>query len=434
MQIFSTFNTIFKIITHSLGSTIILALLFSKASAANESSSCMKQWWLQGDYLLWKAKDTPLPVPLVTLASLSDPISGALGQPGTKVLIGDKNVDLPWLNGFKIAAGLWTDQSQQKGIEGSYFLLPERSQKQSVTTSGQPGSINAAVPIYDITGLWGLNGIPGETVFILPGPIFGPGFAGRFQLTTSIRLQGAELNAFVRKVNNPAILWDFIGGFRWIQLEESLSFIGQTAAVPNSTESGFYNFKDSFRTNNNFFGGQVGMKAACASKICRVIGFTKVALGSMNQNVGIRGRSRTSNGNLFYLTHNTETEILNGGIFAEPSNEGSHCRNAFAAVVEAGIKMCCKITGCLEVGLGYNFLFASSFLRPGDQIERKINPTQTALAEASRASAGVGPDTPIPFGESQPASLPKGLKSPRFKPHTSNFWIQGLTIDAQLQF
>lgn len=421
---------------HAILIFLLLCLLSkpSEAITANEPPPPTKHWWTQGDYLLWKAKETPLLVPLVTTASLSDPISGALAQPGTKVIMGDKNIRSDWLSGFKIAAGLWTDQSEQRGIEAGYFLIPERSQKQSINTSGQPGSINVAVPIYDVTGLWGLNGVPGETVFILPGPIFGPGFVGSFQLKTSIRLQGAELDALIKRVDNSKFLLNFIGGFRWLQLEESLSFIGRTAAVPNSMESGFYNIKDSFKTNNNFFGGQVGVKAACSTKMWRFTGVTKVAVGLMNQNVGVRGRSQTSNGNLFYLTHNTETEILNGGIFAEPTNQGSHCRNVFAAAVEAGIKMFYRVSSCLELGVGYNFLFASSLVRPGDQIDRKINPTRTALAEASRASAGVGPDTPIPFGESQPASLPKGPKYPKFKPHTTNFWIQGLTIDAQLQF
>ena len=36
-------------------------------------------------------------------------------------------------------------------------------------------------------------------------------------------------------------------------------------------------------------------------------------------------------------------------------------------------------------------------LRPGDQIDRKINSTRTALADASRATVGTGPG-PVPFG------------------------------------
>src|SRR5262245_52179047 len=133
-----------------------------------------EKFWLESDYLLWKTKKAPLPVPLVTSASLSDPLPGALGQPGTKILLGDKAINMHWRSGFRSTLGEWIDRRHRWGIEGSYLMLPRKFHQQSIHTSGEPGSKNVAVPIYDVTGLWGLNGVPGETVFILPGPLFGP--------------------------------------------------------------------------------------------------------------------------------------------------------------------------------------------------------------------------------------------------------------------
>src|SRR5208283_6095108 len=49
--------------------------------------------WASSDYLFWWSKNAPAPVPLVTTGSLADPIPGALGQPGTKVLFGDQTLD-----------------------------------------------------------------------------------------------------------------------------------------------------------------------------------------------------------------------------------------------------------------------------------------------------------------------------------------------------
>lgn len=411
-----------------------LFLVPSKPLVATELHLVKEQWWIQSDYLLWRTKKAPLHVPLVTTASFSDALPGAIGQPGTRVLLGDKKINTHWQSGFKIAAGLWIDPLQQWGIEGSYFMLPKESWTQSVFSSGKPGSIDLAVPIYDVTGLWGLKGIPGETVFLLAGPIFGPGFQGHFQLKTSTQFQGSELNAFIRLVDNYTFLVDFIGGLRWLQLQESLSFRGQTAAVPNSMESGFYNFRDSFKTNNNFFGVQGGVKAAYSMGKLRLVGFTKIAVGSMIQKVSIRGVSQTSSGNLFYLTQNTAEEVLSAGILAEPTNKGSHHRNAFAAAVEAGIQMFYSFSECLEIGLGYNFLWTSPLFRPGDQIDHKINPTRSALAEASRSTVGIGPDIPIPFGVPQAAPLPRESKAPKFKHHTTDFWAQGLTIGVCLKF
>jgi len=390
---------------------------------------------METDYLFWTVKKSPLPEPLLTIASLSDPLPGALGQPGTKRLLGNRKIDMGWQNGFLIGLGAWIEKGRWMGFESNFFLLPRKSQKQSVHTSGEPGSLNIAVPIFDVTGLWGLNGVPGEAIFILPGPLFGPGFEGRFSLKISSRLQGVELNAIINFANLSTISFDFLGGFRWLQLRESLSFAGQTAALPNSSiAEGFYNFRDGLLTNNNFFGAQIGLKACYSREKFGLMSFAKVAAGPMNQNIRIRGTSRTSDGNLFYSTKNTANRFLSGGIFAQPTNHGLQRQSCFAAAFEAGTKLFFRLTESFEIGLGYNFLGVTSIARPGDQIDRKINPTRTALAEASRESVGIGPTVPVLFGSSAAAPLPFGSKRPKVKRCLSNFWVQGLTISLDLKF
>lgn len=392
-------------------------------------------FWVESEYLLWTTKKAPLPVPLATSASLNDPLPGALGQPGTKILLGDKEINMNWRNGFRMTLGRWIDCSHQFGIEGSFFMLPKTSYHKSIDTSGEPGSMSIAVPIYDVTGLWGLNGVPGETIFILPGPLSGPGFQGHFSLKTSNKLQSVDLNTIVNLVNGYGCRIDFIGGFRWLQLKESLFFMGETAALPDAPiASGFYNFRDSFGTDNNFYGLQIGFKANYNIDRWLLKGFSKLALGCINQKVRIDGTSQTSNGNLFYMTNNTGNEVLAGGIFAEPTNRGSHHRNDFGVVLETGINLSYQFSSCFEMGVGYSFLWLNQSFRPGKQMDRKINPTRTALAEASRNSVGIGPDEPVPFGDSAAAPLPRGPKRPEFRPHHTDFWAQGLNINLNFKF
>lgn len=393
-----------------------------------------QEWWLETDYLLWTSKRAPLSVPLLTSADLNDPLPGALGQPGTKILMGNKSVDFGWRSGFRVTLGGWLESCQKIGFEGSFFALPRKKHRQSISTSGEPGSLNLAVPFFDVTGLWGLNGVPGETVFILPGPISGPGFTGRFSLKMSNKIVGSDINALINLTNITSLKIDFITGFRWLQMEESLSFIGKTAALPDSQEMGFYNFKDSFKTDNNFYGPQMGLKAGYNFNCWHFKGFMKIALGCMNQKVRIKGKSQTSNGNLFYETRNTANQFLSGGVFAEPTNSGSNQRNNFAIVLETGVSLFYELAHCLEVGVGYNCLWLNQLYRPGKQIDRKINPTRTALAEASRDSVGIGPNQPVPFGSATAAPLPSGPKSPKSSHRGSDFWAQGLTVSLNLSF
>ncbi|MBI2742477.1 MAG: BBP7 family outer membrane beta-barrel protein [Chlamydiales bacterium] len=391
--------------------------------------------WIEGEYLLWAIKKNPLPVPLVTQGSLSDPIDGALGQPGTKIKLGRQRIDMGWMSGFQVTAGSWLNTSQQIGIETSYFLLPRTTQEKSLRTSGELGSPSYAVPIFDVTGLWGLNGVPGESVYLLPGPFEDtPGFFGDFNLKISSQLQGAQLNGIYTIVKRPSFQLNTITGFRWLQLKEQLKFQASTHAAADAPFGfSFANTKDRFKTENNFYGGQLGISTGYATRYLDLKGALQVGLGAVCEAIHIQGSSRTSDGNLFYKTKNTANETLTGGIFAQKTNIGTHHRQAFAAVVDASIQANLKVSRHLEFGAGYSFLWISALARPGKQIDRKINPTLTALAEASRETVGTQ-QAPTPFGMPGPAQPPQGPKRPKFSVKNSDFWAQGLTVGVTARF
>ncbi len=404
-------------------------LLFAVLAIAG--SAFANEFWIRPEYLCWFIKENPLPVPLVASASYSNPLPGALGQPGTHVLLGRSEIGMGWMNGFQISAG--SDAWSKMDMQGSYFFLPSVSSSRSLSTSGQPGSPNFSVPIFDVTGVLGLNGIPGETLFILPGPLEGmPGFFGTFQLRLSSQFQGAELDGLYSFVKKETFRFEGLFGFRWLQLKESLVFKANSGSVPNFPfEAGFFNFSDRFRTYNNLFAAQLGISAHYLSLKWELEAILKGGLGSAMQQVKIDGTTQTSGGNLFFTTHGTANETLPGGIFAQPTNAGSHRQSPFAGSVEAQIRSGYRITSHVEIDFGYSFLWISKFLRPGDQIDRKINSTLTALADASRETVGTGPG-PIPFGTPSAAPSPRGPKRPAALFKTASFWAQG--FDAGLQF
>lgn len=398
---------------------------------AEESKS--PKFWVEADYLGWFIKKNPLPPPLLTTASETDPLPGAIGQPGTHVVLGRKDIRMGWMNGFQVGGGSVIDANMD--IEGSYFLLPTISKRKSISTSGEPGAADYAVPVFDITGVLGLNGIPGETVFILPGPLFNaPGFFGLFKLRISSRFQGAELNEIYHCIKKDPFQLDCLGGFRWLQLKESLIFKAKTNTVPNfPSPFEFFNFSDRFQTDNNFLGAQLGIRAKYAIQNWDLEGILKGALGATLERIKIKGSSQTSGGNLFFLTRGIANECLPGGIFAQPTNIGTHRKSSFAGTFEAHVRSGYRIINNLDVHIGYTFLWLSKVLRPGNQIDRKINSTLTALADASRATVGTGPG-PIPFGEPAAAPSRRGSKKPKVRFKTSSFYAQGIDVGATFHF
>jgi hypothetical protein len=388
---------------------------------------------LDADYLAWFIKKNPVPVPLVTLASFDDALPGAIGQPHTRILLGKEEIGMGWMQGFEGRVKGWIQP--KFGLEGAYFILPKVQEEKKQQTSGQPDSPNLAVPMVDVTGVFGLNGIPGETIFILPGPLFGaPFFSGSFNVHLSSRFQGAEVNGFYAWKTEPRYVVEWIWGLRWFQLEESLKFKISTTLVPNSTDT--YNssqFNDRFKTTNDFVASQLGIKGQCNWGFWRLEGVVKGALGASLEELAIRGSSQTITGTVWFLTAGTGNETLTGGIFAEPSNKGVHHKAPFAYAFEARVNSLLEITQNWAFDIGYTFVWISKVLRPGNQIDRNINSTRTALAEASRATTGIG-SGPIPFGTPASAPAPVGKAAPKALFKQSSFWAQGLNIGIRFSF
>ena len=60
------------------------------------------------------------------------------------------------------------------------------------------------------------------------------------------------------------------------------------------------------------------------------------------------------------------------------SNIGHFSQSQFAVVPEIGVKLGYQLTPNLRLQAGYNFLFWSNVVRPGQQIDTSVNPNLTA--------------------------------------------------------
>src|SRR5437879_3605898 len=107
-------------------SPAVAALMPPVVDCSCPPNSCENfRFWARGEYLLWWVKNAPLPVPLVTTG---DPntglragvnIAGAIGQPGTQVLVGNNSENLGAFSGMRFTLGGWLDNEQRLGIEAS---------------------------------------------------------------------------------------------------------------------------------------------------------------------------------------------------------------------------------------------------------------------------------------------------------------------------
>jgi hypothetical protein len=370
--------------------------------------------WVNAEYLLWWLKRSPMPVPLITTTTdLTSQPPAALGLPGTSVLLGNDELDTGARHGARLGAGLWIDDHRTVGIEAGYFFLASRTVRQGLSSPGQEGSPVLAVPFFDADA-----GV--ENTFLLASPGFSSGGA---TLTLTSRLQGAEANGVVAALARPGLRVCVLAGFRYIELLENLTFTTTTFGIQDPTLEGSNNglvlsTQDQFDARNEFYGWQVGVRGDYQAGGLSVSAFAKVAVGEVYQAVTVNGSSVT---NFFSAPPGgpfagAPVQVVpQSGTFAQPSNVVGANRHQFDWAPEFGVSVGYQVTGGLRVSVGYDFLYLSNVARPGNQIDRSINLSQTV--QAATAGSAPAPGT-------HPAPLVAG----------SEFWAQGLSLGLEYRY
>lgn len=93
--------------------------------------------------------------------------------------------------------------------------------------------------------------------------------------------------------------------------------------------------------------------------------------------------------------------------------DGRFQQNQFSVVPEIGLTIGYQFTDRLRTFVGYNFIYWSKVVRPGDQISPMVNPAVPAL----------------PFGGPGAIGPAQG-----FAFHTSSFWAEGITFGIEWRY
>ena len=369
----------------------ITVCLLAGPAAAQVGGPDGSRLYGRAEYLLWWTKDSPAPVPLVS--------DGVLGTPGTRVLLGGDDVDLGHRNGGRFTLGYWLTGDHAWGVEGTGFFLSTATQRRTVSSPGTPGSRDLFVPFSDPT-------LPGENVTNLS-------LAGDFSGTATERLRsrlwGVELNGVRPLTAMGPLNIELLGGFRYLRLSEDYGFRTSSPDIPPGPITVFTT-RDEFDAGNSFYGAQIGGRGRYDFGPFTADAGLKVALGVVHQTMDIAGSLVTNQFTLPTVT------TFPGGYFAQRTNIGSYDRNVFVVVPEASLNVGYRLTSWASIVAGYTFLYVSNVVRPGDQIDRTVNPTQSPS-----------------FGGPIPANL-VGAARPRFRFEGTDFWAHGLSLGVALKF
>jgi len=349
--------------------------------------------WDNMELLLWWPKAHPLP-PLVTASRSGVPPT--LGNPATTLLIGNRALANQDMAGGRFTLGWAINEPQTLGFELVYFFLGSRTLHQTIRDGSG----------FQSLGLPYINATTGrEDVF----PLAAPGIStGSIFVTTTTRAQGAEANFVANLYDGKSLRLNGLAGYRFLQVQEGLTL--EQMRTRFGTPGEFGPIYDQFDAHNRFHGGQFGLHADISGQwvFCELTG--KVALGQTFEVVKIDGATTTYTPVIGGLS----VQHAPGGVFALPTNIGRSTQTAFAVVPEGIFKVGLKLGDTGRFFVGYNFIYLSDAVRPGDQVDRTLNPTQIPALNVARGLVGVD--------------------RPRSQFNRSDFWAQGLILGLETRY
>lgn len=358
-----------------------------------------ERFWFQLDYLRWKTEGSDVPA-LVTTSpngtSTSD--AGVLGEPGTSILFGSGELNDSSTNGARWRSGWWC-RNGQFGFESEFFRLSGENIAYGVNSDG---SRILARPYFDA-----LVGQESSRLVSFPGNVEGSiGITAQSKLRSALLNGRASLipvNKFCEDPCNPADRVDWILGYRYLDLQDSITFSeNRNSLLSNSPETSV--LSESFQSRNELQALQLGVIYRANFRRAYLESLMRVAVGNNRQQIRIRGNTT--------ITDLSGTNEYNGGLLAQRSNIGEYKRKRFVMVPELGLNLGVRLTRCLHATLGYSVLYFPNVARASDQIDTDVN-------------SNLIPPEANPFS---------GPLRPQFSFAESSYWAHGVNLGVELGF
>ncbi|OWK34568.1 hypothetical protein FRUB_10539 [Fimbriiglobus ruber] len=346
--------------------------------------------WFTAEAMIWWSKGQPLSVPVVTTGPASQGANaGAIGAPGTVSL--NQPLNYGASGGFRAALGGWFNPSHTIGFEMDLFTLGQQTAGFGVNDRSGSGNTVINEPVV---------GAPFVTQVSAPGVE-----TGGVLINSTSDLWGADINGLFNLYRNDGWTVNLVGGFRYLQLDETVDIVANSSlftntnytdnmgnTLVNAPPGSGVTIVDHFATRNQFYGGQAGVKFQYLVNRLSISGTTTLAIGATHESVNVNGFTNVN-------PINGPPVGLSGGNYATLQN-GTYSTSKFAFAPGFQFNLGYQFTPFVRGTVGYNFLYISSVVRPGSQIDNTYD----------------------------------GVVHPLVPMTTSSFWSQGINLGVQMSF
>lgn len=358
------------------------------------------QVWFNADYLLLYMKKTSIPAiaevfpreeGLARVTADRDRVFRLFPTAGD-----DNDINA----GMRLSVGGWFTPDQTVGAEVTYTRLFERSNPFSFGSDGTPGSAF-------------LSRFAGDTATGQPTSFFvavpDRNIAGAVAGGTTMSLESWEANGLYNATPIFADQLAVIGGFRYVGVDQRLD----VQTLTTSNEPGvFRRFgSESFETTNDFYGGQVGLRAIFQWTRVRFEATTKLAMGITDSSSRIDGSTVVTGDGSFGASG-----TYPGSFLAQTTNIGTRSTQSLTFIPEITLKCGFRLTDWASVHAGYDLLYITQVATVGSTIDSGVDSGRI----------------PPPGFYGTPGAALTGRPVSRLDPE--QFWVQGFNFGIHLQY
>ncbi|MCE9566661.1 MAG: BBP7 family outer membrane beta-barrel protein [Planctomycetes bacterium] len=314
---------------------------------------CVLPWrfWGGAEVLLGMSRPVPV-VPVVTtgpaVAGLLN--AGAIGQPGTVPLFGGRHMLGDWRGGLRAEGGMWFDAAQNNGVTARFYSL--------YSTSDQLVGAGNGTNVVNVPQFVSVGGL----IVQIPAPVGFPGLTtGTVSTTAQTMFAGGDLNLRRMMQQGRRVRFDALVGYRQLYLHDELgadfTVVGALPPPLVAVASG----GDNIRTQNHFFGPNLGLVASTVGKRWTLEALGAVAIGVNVSDLDFRRNL------LATATGVPRTPIVLTNVH-DPMTY-------FGTVAEAGFKVGFRLGEHAKLTFGYSGLYWNNVRRAQEQLT--LSPTLT---------------------------------------------------------
>lgn len=386
---------------------------FEGCPAGDCNHPCYR-WWFNGEYLLWRFSSGLVPALAYNqpLGTVTIPQQITDGTPAGTFIINQEipvllqsNVAAPSINlkdlpGFRVGGGFWCDPEQCLGFDFNFWWLTKKSFNfNNVPIASPSGTPNAVLIPTGFSNQYGVPGGTGEAQIITVPINLLVNINAQTVGTYSTQLWGMEYNARTRKCYFGCTTFDCLAGFRYMNVEEELSSVEnltlngvRVATVPDMTApintpvSFAGTIVDSIRTDNDFYGAQVGVTTdICLGCGVFLTGAGKVALGDMHERIRLVGFTQAA-------TVGGGSVTLPGGTLVGPADNGTtRTFDRICCIPEVSFNLGYQPCHWLRGYVGYNCMYISTLARPGNLTTFTNTSANVTIGQTTQSSNVVAP-------------------------------------------